>query len=174
MTLVKLNIWIRTNRREQEREEKSWNPILALLTTICRPFIRLGLMFKIFLKSICLEVSISYLKYDNLHKVGKKIPILWFWKFYDFCIGKPETLAKGFGNRTFLRPNLDMLYTAVDTGSVVYKILYTALYNISRCRVQSRYCHDSHPYQGCTKRVFSLEKINRLHTANLWCFRKGL
>ena len=104
MTLVKLNIWIRTNRREQEREEKSWNPILALLTTICRPFIRLGLMFKIFLKSICLEVSISYLKYDNLHKVGKKIPILWFWKFYDFCIGKPETLAKGFGNRTFLRP----------------------------------------------------------------------
>ena len=39
----------------------------------------------------------------------------------------------------------------VFTGG--YNMLYTAVYNISRCHVQSRYCCDSHPDQGCTKRV---------------------
>ena len=38
-----------------------------------------------------------------------------------------------------------ILYTALPA--------FTALYNISRCRVQSRYCRDSHTDQGCTKRV---------------------
>ena len=42
---------------------------------------------------------------------------------------------------------------ALPVSTAVYKILYTAFYNISRCRVQSRYCHYSHPDQGCTKRV---------------------
>ena len=28
-----------------------------------------------------------------------------------------------------------------------------SLKNISRCRVQSRYCRDSYPDQGCTKSV---------------------
>ena len=46
-----------------------------------------------------------------------------------------------------------ILYPAVKAGSAVYKILYTAVYNISKCRVQSRYCRNSDPDQGCTKRV---------------------
>ena len=56
-----------------------------------------------------------------------------------------------------------ILYQAVNAGSAVYNILYpavnsgravhTVVYNISRCCLQSRYCRDSHPDQGCTKRV---------------------
>ena len=47
---------------------------------------------------------------------------------------------------------------------------YTAVYNISRCCVQSRYCRESHPDQGCTKRVQS-GKSHWLHQLNqFWLF----
>ena len=66
-----------------------------------------------------------------------------------------------------------MLYQAVETGSAVYKILYaailyTALYNMSRCRVQSRYWRDSHPDQGCTKRVQPGNTIQYLSTTDYY------
>ena len=74
-----------------------------------------------------------------------------------------------------------ILYTAVDTGSAVYKILYTALpaftawykilytalYNISRCRIQSRNCRDSHPDQGYINR-FQPGNINLYYKPKLF------
>ena len=61
-----------------------------------------------------------------------------------------------------------ILYTALSAFTAWYKILYTALYNIFRCRVQSRYCCDSHPDQGCTKCVQPGKKYFDAITKKFW------